>query len=359
MPHPDSADPGSPVDQLAHVSGHAPSATAALRTNPEDFLVNERLSVERSGEGEHLWIEVEKKQHTTPQIAKILADHFTIQIRDVGYSGLKDKHAITRQWFSVATPESGENLPEVSGVRWLTCERHSRKLRRGTHDGNAFILTLRDVVGERDAIDADLARLRDQGMPNYFGEQRFADGRNIEAARRLFNGARLKRTARSMALSATRSWFFNAILSERVYTGSWNTLLPGEAVMLNASHSVFPWPTEPQERAALDQRLHDCDIHPSGLLPGSGTSMCTAQALELEDSICAQHPDLVEGLKKMGVKQARRALRVLPINMTWSWPDANILTLTFGLPSGAFATALLRECLLVYEPHKQSPRNDK
>ncbi len=333
----------APVDALAYVQGAAPVTTGLIRRSPGDFRVTEQLDVEHTGEGEHLWIEVEKTRYTSPQIARFLADHFGLQVRDVGYSGLKDKHAVTRQWFSVPTPNSGDDLPAIPGVEWLHCKRHSRKLRRGTHQGNAFVLTLHEVRGERDAIESALVRLRDQGMPNYFGEQRFSNGRNLEAARRLFKGARLKRTARSMALSATRSMLFNAVLSERVRAGSWNQLLPGEAVMLDASHSVFPMPTESEERQVLETRLQAFDIHPSGPLPGTGKPLSSDKALALEESICMQHPELLDGLQRFGVKQARRALRVRPQDLSWSWSQADTLVLAFALPSGAFATSLLRE----------------
>ena len=342
--------------QLAFARGSAPDSHAMIRATPKDFVVNERLDIEHTGEGEHLWIELRKTNWTTPQIASHLAKHFELQVRDIGYSGLKDRRAVTRQWFSMPTPRGGadtnDDLPVIPGIEWLQQHRHSRKLRRGTHQANAFVLNLTDFRGNREQLELDLVRIREQGVPNYFGEQRFANGRNIEAAQRLFKGARLKRTARSMALSATRSLLFNAVLSHRVNDGTWNKLLPGEAVMLNGSHSVFPMPDSEDEREGLEVRVQSQDVHPSGPLPGIGNPVCHADVAELEENLCAQYPELLDGLKRFGVKQARRALRVRPQELQWSWAQPDLLTLSFSLPTGVFATTLLRECLRAVEPER-------
>lgn len=335
----------SAIAELAFVDSSAQANTALLRRSPQDFQVIEQIDIEHSGEGEHLWIELEKTGLTTPQIASRLASHFAIQVRDVGYSGLKDRQAVTRQWFSVPTPGDGMDLPELPGVTWLQCQRHSRKLRRGAHTGNAFVLRLHEFRGDAAITEAALIRVRDTGFPNYFGDQRFAHGRNLEAARRLFDGARLKRPARSMALSAARAMLFNEVLHERVASGSWNQLLAGEAVMLDGSHSVFPMPQAPAEREALAQRLAAFDVHPSGPLPGTGSVVCSAEAQALESQVCARHPEFIDGLHRFGVKQARRALRVKPRALAWCWPTQDSLLLEFSLPTGVFATALLRECM--------------
>ena len=342
--------------ELAYARGGPPQASAELRQTPQDFVVNEQLHIDHSGEGEHLWIEAQKCGWTTPQLASQLARHFEVAVRDVGYSGMKDRHAVTRQWFSLPTSASGDNLPALEGIDWLQTQRHSRKLKRGTHNGNAFVLTLNAVSGEQQLIEDDLNRLLKQGFPNYFGQQRFAQGRNLDAARRLFGGARLKRTARSMALSAVRSQVFNTLLSQRVANQTWNRLLPGEAVMLDASHSVFVLPEAAAERAEVAERLAQFDVHPSGPLPGTGASVCTGEAAEMEAAVLAQYPEFVDGLHRFNVKQARRALRVRPTGLAWEWLDHTRLRLSFGLPTGVFATALLRECLHTTEPSQEFKR---
>jgi len=346
---------GVDMADFACAGGAAPQAQAVLRQQPADFQVVEQCPVTPADEGEHLWLWLEKTGLSTPMVAEQLAAAAKVRPRDVGYSGLKDRWAVTRQWFSLPWPiRHGDALPCVSGqlerigatgsFRVLAQHRHSRKLRRSTHQANAFVITLRDVVAEPAAVEADLARVAQQGVPNYFGAQRFGfDGRNLQLARALFAGERLRRKQRGFALSAARGYLFNRLLDARVRAGSWNRLLPGEAVMLDGSHSVFAAGGENADDLAA--RLAAFDIHPSGPLPGRpGKSVpVSGHALALEQQVLAADHGLVTGLDAAGVDAARRALRVDTRSLRWRWPDASTLVVEMTLPPGSYATCVLRE----------------
>lgn len=329
--------------------GEAPAASAVLRHSPEDFAVDEIMPIDLTGEGEHLWLHIEKRGLDTPRVAATLAEHYGVRERDVGFAGLKDRHAVTRQWFSLPAPVTAElpAPPSTEGVRCLRAVRHRRKLRRGTHSGNRFELTLRDFQGDPAAAEADLARVARDGCPNYFGPQRFGrDDGNLDLGRALLRGRRMRRgTRRGLALSALRSDLFNAVLAARVADGTWNRLLDGEAAALDGSRSVFT--VSDAADATLQHRLAEFDIHPSGPLPGRGADTVAGVAAAFEAEVLAGYPEAVSGLARLGVDADRRALRVRPADLVWTWPAPDTLRVAFGLPSGAFATTVLREVLSV------------
>src|SRR5690606_10303247 len=232
----------------------APVLSARIRVAPEDFDVTELDGFEASGAGEHLVLTIEKRSMNTAFVARLLAEWAGVDERAVGYAGLKDRHAVTRQRFSVQLP--GREAPGVEALerddpatgqrlRVLGHARHSRKLPRGALAGNRFALVLRGVEGEPAAIEARLRAIAGRGVPNYFGGQRFGHaGGNVGKALRMFAGARVKRDERALLLSAARSALFNRVLAARVAGGSWDRGLDGEAWMLDGSRSVFgpePW----------------------------------------------------------------------------------------------------------------------
>lgn len=350
----------------AHARGLPPQARAVLRQQPQDFQVTEQCAVEPAGSGEHLWLWVEKTGLTTTHVATLLATGADVRPRDVGYSGLKDRWAVTRQWFSLPWPiRHGSTLPFVAdelhsvgdGGSYRVCRqlRHERKLRHGTHDANRFEIVLRAVDGVRADIEADLTRIAAQGAPNYFGPQRFGrGGHNLALARALFVGQKLRRKQRGFALSAARGFLFNCLLDARVRAGSWNHIMPGEALMLDGSHSLFA--ASGENDAALASRLAAFDIHSSGPLPGKQgkTAVVSDAALALEQLVLATHDELVAGLVAADVEAARRALRVRVRDLHWQWSEANTLTVTMTLPPGSYATSVLREFVAVSAPNKSS-----
>lgn len=320
--------------------------TAGIRSKPEDFLVEEVDAFQASGSGEHLLLTVEKRGMNTTFAAKRIAQWAGIAESGIGHAGLKDRHAVTRQRFSVHLPK--KIAPDLSALqsdelRVLAHDWHAKKLPRGALAGNRFVLVLRDVLGERDTIDQRLQAIATRGAPNYFGEQRFGrGGGNVDAALAMFAGRRMRRDQRSHLLSAARSQLFNRVLAARVAAGSWNRPLDGEVWMLDGSRSVFgpePWSD------ALAQRLADFDIHPSAPLWGRGAMRVVGDAADVETTALAddQSMALRQGLEAAGLKQERRATRLRPLDMAWEWPDSATLQLRFALPPGTYATTVLAE----------------
>lgn len=330
-----------------------------MRSTPEDFQVDELPSFEPSGEGEHLLLTIRKRGQNTAYVAKQLAHWAGIAEMGVSYAGLKDRHAVTTQRFSVHLPKrSAPDLATLDDAQMQVVEStwHHRKLQRGALLGNRFVLTLRQVQGEREAIERRLQAIAARGIPNWFGEQRFGrDGGNVASALAMFGYTqdadgtlapapkrRLRNDQRSILLSAARSSLFNRVLGARVEQGNWDIGLDGEAWMLDGSRSVFgpePW------SEVLAERLARFDIHPSGPLWGAGELRSTGQAAAVEQGALSdpQSEVLRQGLEAAGLKQERRALRLRPQGLDYRWPEAQTLQVEFALPPGCYATAVLWE----------------
>lgn len=328
----------------------APTASGLIRSCPEDFVVEEIPRVSPEGEGSHLWLWVEKRSANTDWVAKELAKAIDCLSRDVGYAGLKDRHAVTRQWFSVpANDTARENLEnvDIEGVNILEIHRHTRKLKRGTLNGNRFHLKIREFTGDVDQTGQRLEQIRTNGVPNYFGPQRFGhQGRNVAQGFSLLKRrARLKRNKRSIYLSAMRSFLFNHVLAERVRRGDWNTIIDGDLAMLDGTQSIFPCE---KPDAEIEERCRRLDIHPTGPMPGEKGTQPTADVAELEQSVLQNWPELLEVLVGQRVQASRRALRLLPAELEWSFEDSD-MELIFVLPPGAYATTVLREIMLSRE----------
>lgn len=314
---------------------------ATIRSTPEDFVVEEILGFEPSGQGEHLFLEIEKRGANTVWVAQQLARWAGVPEHAVGYAGLKDRHAVTRQAFTVHLP--GREAPAletlaIEGVRALDARRHARKLPRGALRGNRFRLILRELHGEPGEIARRLEQIAARGIPNRFGDQRFGrEGGNLAAAREMLAGRRVPREKRSILLSAARSELFNRILDARIRQDAWDRALPGEILMLDGSHSVFGPETDVESLAG---RLAAFDIHPTGALWGAGEPRCTDAARAVEDAVAAADPELAQGLERAGLRQERRALRVPVRGLEWRMGES-LLELAFELPAGSYATALL------------------
>jgi tRNA pseudouridine13 synthase len=324
---------------------HGPAVlTATFRSRPEDFVVEEIPGFEPSGTGEHLLLEIEKRGMNTAFAAKRIAEWAGVKEMAVGYAGLKDRHAVTRQRFSVHLP--GRDAPDLASLqddtlRVLQATRHSRKLPRGALAGNRFELTLRDVAGDRESIDARISMIATRGVPNYFGEQRFGRaGDNVEQARAMFGGRRVRREERSLLLSAARSELFNRVLAERVTRNCWDAPLDGEVWMLGGRRSIFgPEPASD----ALMQRLDAFDIQPTGPLWGRGTLRSEGECRAHEESVLDDPGSraLQRGLEAAGLEQERRALRLRPGEMAARWAADDTIVLGFVLPPGTYATCVL------------------
>ena len=312
----------------------ASGARATLKHHNADFVVTELPLQPPCGKGEHLWLEIEKNGANTAFVAQQLAQAAGVQDVDVGYAGLKDRYAITRQWFSIHLP-NGET-PELTRLRHpefevLSQSRHLKKLRPGDLQGNRFRIVLREVTGARDAIEANLEAVASQGVPNYFGSQRFGHGGgNVEQGRAMLaREIRVRNPKKKgLYLSAVRAFVFNEVLALRIQKGLWNRTLPGD-VMDEAGR-------------------------PTGPLWGRGRVTATDQAQALEDEVAHRHARLCHGMEYAGLDQERRALVSSPAQMSWEWPQADRLVLTFSLPAGHYATSVLNEILQTTEPERQT-----
>jgi tRNA pseudouridine13 synthase len=321
-----------------------PPLRGVLRATPEDFFVDEDLGFAPDGAGEHVFVRVEKRGANTDFVARELAHFAGVRAEAVSYAGLKDRHAVTRQTFSIHLP--GKADPDWAGLSHaefsvLEAARHSRKLQRGALKGNRFRIVLRDVQGDRDAAAKIAEAVRAQGVPNYFGEQRFGrDAANVDKALAMFKGRRVQRHERSLLLSAARSQVFNAVLAGRVGQGNWNRPLDGEVWMLDGTHSIFgPEPLTPE----LSARLERGDIAPTGPMWGAGELRTRAAVADLENAVAARFPELAAGLAANGLRQERRSLVLRPRELAMHWLPAVGAELSFYLNSGTYATVLLRE----------------
>lgn len=313
-----------------------------FKRQPEDFRVREVLGFEPTGRGEHLLLEVEKRGVNTHDAARRIAKLLSVPEKHVGFCGLKDRHGVTRQWFSVPFP--GQELPEGDlfaddRFRVVTVARHHRKLRRGAHRENRFEIRIRDVTGSRDLADSRLREAALHGVPNFFGPQRFGSS-NLAQADELFRGklGRLSRARRGLLISAARSAIFNEVLDRRVRGQSWNNLCPGEAAVLDGSGSFFQVGDVDDE---LRRRCAELDIHPSGPLYGVGENPASGRVGRFEADVFEAFPLRCEGLRRYGLRMERRALRLRVSGLAWEWFDKDGLLLRFGLPRGGYATSVL------------------
>lgn len=307
-----------------------PEVTAGFRSEPEDFQVYEDLGFAPCGEGEHVYLHISKRGENTAWVAEKIAELAQVAVMDIGYCGRKDRHAVTTQWFSVYLPKL-DNTPDWSAlnsesIQVLQVARHQSKLRRGDHESNRFVIRLRDLANvDKLAFEQKLEKIIAQGVPNYFGEQRF--GRNAnnlpEAHAVLVEGRRMRdKQKRGLYLSAARSYLFNQVLAARVLAGNWQTLLAGEPA---------EFPTAP--------------------LWGRGRSAASAEAAEVEQLAMADWAQWRDGLEHAGLQQERRALSLKPEQASWRWLEQDI-ELSFALGSGEFATTILRELAILHDALK-------
>jgi tRNA pseudouridine13 synthase len=319
--------------------------SAVLKATAEDFQVDEVLDIPLSGDGEHLWLWVEKRGLNTEEAARRLAKAAGVQLRTVSYAGLKDRQALTRQWFSIQLP--GKADPDLSAaendtLKILKSTRHKRKLQRGAHAANGFTLRLTQLQADQAALNARLELIKQHGIPNYFGTQRFGhDGGNVGEARLYAERKALpeQRNVRSRLLSTARSYLFNKLLAARVSDGSWQRAQVGDLLAFTDSRSFFP----AGEAECSDPRLAILDLHPTGPQWGEGDSPASGATADLENAIAADEAPLRDWLIRAGMEHERRILR-LPIGqLSWHYPEPDILQLEFVLPAGCFATVLVRE----------------
>ena len=314
----------------------APSIDAVIKQRAADFEVEEVLGFEPGGDGEHLFLWVEKQGLTTPELVTRIARDFGLSESAVSHSGLKDKHAVR---------DSPEPATEGSGYRVLSQRRHHRKLRPGTHKANRFRLRLRGISELSEATRQQIDQVASQGFANYFGHQRFGSRQdNLQQALRQLTTRKLSRSRRGLLISSLRSHLFNAILARRLELGHWAEPLDGDVFMLRGSHSIFSEPVN----ADLLRRYRELDISSCASLYGCGSVRMSATALAIERAVFDENSLITDCLQQQGSRLQMRPLRAVADSFDYAYDAAaEVLDIDMCLPTGSYATSLLNHFALV------------
>lgn len=323
-----------------------PESAAQFKLEPEDFQVTEFFDQEFSGEGEHILLKIEKRGLTTEEVVRSLSRLINKPVKWISYAGLKDRQALTVQWLSVHAPGqliSGIDELQAPGWRVLESTRHNKKLRPGFLTGNHFKIRLKNV-SDQEQLMQRVEQVKLTGVPNYFGEQRFGRdaGNLVRAKEMLVDQLKVKdKFLKGMYYSAARSWLYNLILSERVKQKNWNSPIPGDVMQLNGSKSIFTLEKIEEE---IIQRVKEKDSSPASPLPGKTKNKGTGNALSLINEIYSQWQPWLEGLVQHGLEEDWRANILHPNNLECRGTE-NHAELSFTLPQGSYATAVLRELI--------------
>ena len=327
--------------------------------SPRDFTVEEVPLYDFSGEGEHLVLKIRKKELTTWEMLDILSTHLGIRRRDIGYAGLKDKHAMTIQYISImAIHESKLEDFSHPQIKILDRVRHANKIRIGHLKGNRFHLRFKKVLGvQKEMLDSVLAWVKRNGVPNYFGYQRFGmHGDNWQEGQKILSGE-LKmrdRKNREFLISAYQSYLFNHWLSKRIeicrlleeFTESeaeqvmqlpsgtlqhtkkqkgFFKILEGDVLMHYPYGRVFYAEDPMVESERFDER----DLSPTGLIPGKKAKLAEGAAREIERLFD-------EEMRESG---SRRYAWIFPTHIQSKHiPEKAHYELEFFLPKGCYAT---------------------
>ena len=326
-----------------------PTVHGLYKQQYEDFIVIEELGFDLTGEGEHILVYLEKKDCNTIYVAEQLAKYVGISVKNVSYAGLKDRQAVTQQWFSLHMP--GKETPDFSqfdlaGCRILQINRHNKKLKIGALKGNRFKIILRNL-SDKQAIEPKLNLIKQYGVPNYFGEQRFGREQNniIQAIKWASGEISVKdRKKRSFYLSAARSAIFNQIVSQRIEQNIQQTVLDGDILQLSKSNSWFV--SNSDELPLLQQRLQNGEINITAPMVGDSSLGTASVALEFETSCLKRWSCFEELFKKERMATIRRSILLRPEQFEWQWISENDIEISFYLPSGCYATSVLRELII-------------
>ncbi len=329
-----------------------PLGEVSVRTEPEDFCVEESLGFAPALAGAHVLLQVRKRDANTVWVARELAKLAGCRPSEMGYAGLKDRRAVAVQWFSAPR---GRRAPEDwagargEGFEVLAAHAHTRKLPRGALEGNRFRIRARGQTPPEERLEERVRRIAERGVPSYFGPQRFGrGGANLE--REELDPRGLRPAERGFVLSAARSLMFNAVLAERVHEGRWAELEPGDRAMLEGRGSHFA--VEACD-ATLRERAARLEIHPSGPLWGRGAPDSQGAVRALEERVAGQYPRYCARLEAAGLRQERRSLRVAVHELS-ARIEPGAVVLEFRLARGAYATAVLRELFTLADYEESS-----
>jgi tRNA pseudouridine13 synthase len=338
----------APMDTVL-LTAEEPGIGGRLRTHLEDFRVEEDPAYAPTGHGEHLFVRLEKRDLTTPEAVRRLASALQVDPKQAGWAGLKDRRGITIQWVSLfgADPERARSST-VEGVHVLEAARHPHKLRTGHLHGNHFQIVVRNVnPNAREQANRIMTRLSTEGMPNYFGEQRFGiRDRNVDDARRwLIGGGRPPRAAfaRKMYVSALQSALFNDVLIERVRDGALATAVLGDVLKKEDTGGLFCV----DDFDDAQSRVASWAASPTGPIFGAKMMWPDADARARELSVLKRWgltTDALESFARYG-SGSRRVLRVRPTRWSITQLTDDALEFCFYVPKGVYATTLMREVM--------------
>ncbi len=344
-------DPLVPPPLLTH---DLPGIGGRIKVRPEDFEVEELPAYQPCGQGEFLYLWVEKRDMGAEYFFRRIAQRLGIPLGEVGSAGMKDRHAVTRQMISV--PASiADRLPQIEGdgIRLLNINRHGNKLRPGHLHGNRFRILIREVNPQGSEIIPQLAeRIRNLGLPNYYGPQRFGlDGETVKLGLGLLGGPgseivpmrnskRVSPWFRRLALSAAQSALFNHYLGQRLTDGLIRRVLPGDVMSKWPFGGIFVVENLESEQARFDAR----EIVSTGPMFGRKMFKAESEAAKREAAVLADaglSQDSFLGFGKLLQGTRRKNLIYIDDLEVESLPEG--VRLSFSLPAGSYATVLLRE----------------
>ncbi|WP_070962238.1 tRNA pseudouridine(13) synthase TruD [Vibrio sonorensis] len=336
---------------FAYLNGK-PTETALLKAQPDHFQVTEDLGFEFSGEGEHLMVLIRKTGENTSFVANELAKACGVKSQAVSWAGLKDRHAVTEQWLSVhlpgnQTPDFTEFLKQYPSIEIVKTQRHNKKLRPGDLSGNFFKLVLTQV-SDASALVPRFESIKQFGVPNYFGQQRFGhQGNNLDEARRWGreNVRTRNQKKRSMYLSTARSWIFNQIVSSRIESDFYQQFVEGDIAL----ESGKTHPVESPEQ--WNEKLNEGLVQITAALAGDNALPVTGKALELEQPFLDAEPDLMALIRGNRMRHERRPIALVPQQFDWEIAE-QMVTMTFWLPAGHYATSIVRELVVATEAER-------
>jgi len=313
-----------------------------FKESPEDFEVEEVPAYQPSGEGEHLFLWVEKRGVSTPDAAKRLTRQLGLAERDISWAGMKDKQAVTRQFFSVSSKVEGLVASFADpDVRVLSAKRHRNKLKTGHLDGNRFklrVVSVTDPAAFRAAFD----RLVANGVPNFFGEQRFGADNAARGKNMLLKGGgkRGNRFERKLLLSSYQSLLFNRALERRIAAGTLSKALAGDVLKKHESGGEFVC-SDP----AVDQpRVDSFEVSATGPMFGPKMRRAEGEVGAAEQALLDEEKIGLEVFEAGGGETlgTRRFFRVRLAEPSLEL-EGDVARLSFTLPSGSYATVVLGE----------------
>lgn len=335
---------------MQYLTSDLPGIGGRLKTEPEDFVVEEIPAYEPSGEGEHLFLWVEKRDVAAEDLVRHIATAVGISRDDVGTAGLKDRRAITRQWVSIpATCEDRIAAINTDAIAVLRAARHGNKLRTGHLRGNRFEIVVRDAESNAASAESIADVIRARGFPNYYGEQRFGHdqqtltlGLDLLTQRKQTRDIphRQRRFLLRLALSAVQSAIFNDVLAARLEDGLLHTVLAGDMMQKRETGGLFVVEDVPAEQTRFDA----AETVITGPMFGPKMRRPFGSAAERETAVLSQFEltaATFAGWKKL-MPGTRRPLLAFASGLTIGQTDMG-LRLQFTLDRGVYATTLLRE----------------